>query len=153
MKVLFEVGHPAHVHLFKYVILELEKGGHIIKIAVRERENMVKSLLEKYSMCPRRIFSAFITGVYNLVYILVAENQEVLQSVINVSSLRKERGFKRAEIFFADIHLNPKYLNLKIPLKNLNESACCGRNCGNCGRYMKKKCLGCPGTQWYNIRK
>ena len=48
MIVIFELGHPAHVHLFKYTIWDLEKKGHEIKIAVREKEGMVSPLLEKY---------------------------------------------------------------------------------------------------------
>ena len=48
MRVIFELGHPAHVHLFKYTIWDLEKKGHEIKIAVREKEGMVSPLLEKY---------------------------------------------------------------------------------------------------------
>jgi len=48
MRLLFEFGHPAHVHTFKYSIIELKKKGHKIKIAVRDRENMVKSLLDIY---------------------------------------------------------------------------------------------------------
>ena len=46
MKVLFDMGHPADVHLFKYTIRNLEKDHHEIKICVRERENIVKKLLE-----------------------------------------------------------------------------------------------------------
>lgn len=48
MNVLFDLGHPAHVHFFKYVMRNLERDGHEIKICVRERENVVKSLLTAY---------------------------------------------------------------------------------------------------------
>jgi len=48
MKILFEIGHPAHVHLFRHVIRNLEAKGHKIKIAVREREDMVVPLLDHY---------------------------------------------------------------------------------------------------------
>ncbi len=48
MKVLFDIGHPAHVHFFRYIIRDLEKNGHDIKICVREREGIVKELLETY---------------------------------------------------------------------------------------------------------
>jgi len=49
MKVLFDMGHPADVHLFKYTIRNLEKDHHQIKICIRERENIVKKLLEYYN--------------------------------------------------------------------------------------------------------
>ena len=48
MKILFEIGHPAHVHLFKYVFPQLEKDGHEIKIMVKEREGAVGCLLKHY---------------------------------------------------------------------------------------------------------
>ncbi|MBN2013925.1 MAG: DUF354 domain-containing protein [Candidatus Altiarchaeota archaeon] len=38
MKVLVDIGHPAHVHFFKNVIWELEKKGHEVKITAREKE-------------------------------------------------------------------------------------------------------------------
>jgi len=48
MRILFDLGHPAHVHFFKHVIRNLELKGHKIKICVRERESIVKTLLESY---------------------------------------------------------------------------------------------------------
>jgi len=48
MKILFDLGHPAHVHFFKYIMRNLEKDGHTIKICIRERENIVKNLLTVY---------------------------------------------------------------------------------------------------------
>jgi predicted glycosyltransferase len=47
MKIMFEVGHPAQVHLFKYIIWELEKRGHSIKIIAKEKE-MTFGLLDNY---------------------------------------------------------------------------------------------------------
>ncbi|KDE54615.1 DUF354 domain-containing protein, partial [Methanoculleus sp. MH98A] len=48
MRILFDLGHPAHVHFFKYVIRNLEREGHQVKICVRERESIVKTLLASY---------------------------------------------------------------------------------------------------------
>ncbi|MFQ6055648.1 MAG: hypothetical protein ACE5J3_06675 [Methanosarcinales archaeon] len=41
MKVLFDVGHPAHVHFFKHTIWNLQKDGHKVKITVRERSLLI----------------------------------------------------------------------------------------------------------------
>lgn len=38
MKVLVDIGHPAHVHLFKNMIWERERKGHEILITAREKE-------------------------------------------------------------------------------------------------------------------
>jgi predicted glycosyltransferase len=47
MRITFEVGHPAHVHFFKYIIWELEKRGHTIKIIAKKKE-MTFDLLDFY---------------------------------------------------------------------------------------------------------
>jgi len=49
MKILFEVGHPAHVHLFKNVIWNLEQGGHKVLIKARDKE-FTLNLLDKYNL-------------------------------------------------------------------------------------------------------
>jgi predicted glycosyltransferase len=36
MKVLIDMGHPAHVHFFKNTIWELEKRGHEVKVTARD---------------------------------------------------------------------------------------------------------------------
>jgi len=45
MKLLFFLGHPAHFHLFKNVILNLKNNGHIIQIVVKEKD-ILESLLK-----------------------------------------------------------------------------------------------------------
>ncbi|MFC7071761.1 DUF354 domain-containing protein [Halovenus rubra] len=46
MKVLFDIGHPAHVHLFKHAINELESDGHDTHVLSRDKEITI-SLLDK----------------------------------------------------------------------------------------------------------
>jgi len=50
MRILFDVGHPGHVHLFKNIIKFLIKYNNDILIVVRERENSVSSLLKKLEL-------------------------------------------------------------------------------------------------------
>lgn len=38
MRILFNIGHPAHVHLFKNLIWNLEKNGHECKITTVDKE-------------------------------------------------------------------------------------------------------------------
>lgn len=47
MKAIFDVGHPAHVHLFKYTINNLIRSGWEIQIVAREREITI-DLLKAY---------------------------------------------------------------------------------------------------------
>ena len=47
MKVLVDIGHPAHVHLFKHFSWQMQKKGHEIFFTCREKEFEIY-LLEKY---------------------------------------------------------------------------------------------------------
>jgi len=38
MRVLFDIGHPAHVHLFKHVIAALRRKGHSVLVTASEKE-------------------------------------------------------------------------------------------------------------------
>ncbi len=49
MRVLFDIGHPAHVHLFRNVIRCLEKQGHRVLVAATEKE-MAAELLQQYAI-------------------------------------------------------------------------------------------------------
>jgi len=49
MKLLIDIGHPAHVHVFKNTIRDLRKKGHEITIVTRDKEVAI-SLLEKFGL-------------------------------------------------------------------------------------------------------
>lgn len=49
MKLMFDIGHPAHVHYFKYAIKELRNKGHQIKVTARNRP-LIFELLNKYDI-------------------------------------------------------------------------------------------------------
>jgi hypothetical protein len=43
------VGHPAHIHMFKYAIKYFMDRNYDVKIVTRERENMMKPLMQFYN--------------------------------------------------------------------------------------------------------
>jgi len=49
MRIIFDVGHPAHVHLYRNTITELTANGEHIKIIARKRE-ITYHLLDKYGL-------------------------------------------------------------------------------------------------------
>ncbi|MDD3877305.1 MAG: DUF354 domain-containing protein [Bacteroidales bacterium] len=49
MKILFDINHPAHVHLFKNLIWEMEKKGHEI-IVTASHKDIATLLLKKYNI-------------------------------------------------------------------------------------------------------
>ena len=54
MKILIDIGHPAHVHIFKNIVFEMQVKGHEFFFTVREGENETQ-LLQKYGFSFRRI--------------------------------------------------------------------------------------------------
>ena len=49
MRVLIEIGHPAHVHQFRHVIYELRRKGHEVCVATTDKE-MTLALLNAYKL-------------------------------------------------------------------------------------------------------
>ena len=49
MNIHFEVGHPAHVHLFKHAITELRDRGHETLVTARDKE-VTTDLLDAYDI-------------------------------------------------------------------------------------------------------
>lgn len=49
MNVLFNISHPAHVHLFKHAIRDVQSRGHDTKVLSRHRE-VVTELLDEYGI-------------------------------------------------------------------------------------------------------
>lgn len=51
MKILIDIGHPAHVHLLRYTASELKARGHEVFYSVRDIP-VAKRLMEMYGMTP-----------------------------------------------------------------------------------------------------
>jgi len=66
MRIICDAGHPAHVHLFKNVLWELEKRGHRYLVTTRDKE-VTLDLLQKYDM-EYVSFGRRYTNVYGKAY-------------------------------------------------------------------------------------
>lgn len=49
MRVLIDIGHPAHVHFFKNLVFNLQHDGHDVRITTRDKEVSI-ALLEAYGL-------------------------------------------------------------------------------------------------------
>ena len=49
MKILVDIGHPAHVHLFRNLIGEMESAGHRVMVTVRDLPSAT-GLLDHYGI-------------------------------------------------------------------------------------------------------
>lgn len=56
MRVIFDLGHPAHFHLFKHTIIGLRESGHDVEIIARQKDCLLELLDNAkwpYHMIPR----------------------------------------------------------------------------------------------------
>src|SRR6056297_2847304 len=56
-RVLFDINHPAQVHLFRHAITELEEQGHETVVTSREKE-LTTDLLDAYGIDHRPLSAA-----------------------------------------------------------------------------------------------
>lgn len=129
--------NPFYFKLFPaIVLLEMESA------------EAMQNLLERFKDCPRVVQIFKTLGGYNLIAIVVAEDQNTLESIsIEKCSIRSGAGIRRSEFYLvSDI-----YFSQLIPVRNYLASrrekiAPCKVNCKSCSRYTSKKCVGCPAT-------
>lgn len=50
MRILIDIGHPGHVHLYRNLIQKLNENGHIIYVTVKQNLDSAKSLLTLYKI-------------------------------------------------------------------------------------------------------
>lgn len=80
MKILIDIGHPAHVHFFKNFIWEMEKRGHEVLITARKKEITLK-LLETYGFNYIKI-SKMKKGISNLIFEYPLRDIKLLKIVL-----------------------------------------------------------------------
>ena len=114
-----------------------------------ETPERLRELIKMFSKCPRIVFLTTTTGAYNLMTIMIAEDADTLNAIVEVCSVRAQKGIRRSEATIGEAPAFPKYLPIKIIAAKEDEDAPCGINCRKCMRYQEKKCLGCPATRYY----
>lgn len=130
----------------------LKYRAAIVMLEVENAESMDR-LLERFKKCPRVVHIFNTLGGYNIIAIIVAEDQSTLESIsIEKCSLRSNDGIRRSEFYpVSSIHYSP-FLPVRKYLSHRNkEISPCNVDCESCQRYVTKKCVGCPSTQYYKI--
>ena len=123
----------------------------IVMLEMESAEAM-QTLLERFKDCPRVVHIFKTIGGYNLIALVVAENQDTLESIsIEKCSLRSSAGIRRSEFYsIGDIHFSP-FLSVREHLTHKERTtAPCKVDCRPCTRYKTKKCVGCPTTSHYS---
>ena len=80
MKVLIDIGHPAHVHYFRNLIKILEARGHSILITTRDKEITLK-LLDRYGL-PYKCTSKNRSSLLGKMIALVKNDLSILREAL-----------------------------------------------------------------------
>ncbi|KXB05464.1 hypothetical protein AKJ50_00925 [candidate division MSBL1 archaeon SCGC-AAA382A13] len=130
--------------------LNFEKLNYRLTLISIETKNdkVREELIETFQNCPRTILLLKTTGEYNLLAIMLAENQNVQESEAGKCAIRTHPGIRKSEVNTGEAPIKPKNTQYTPPLTN-KKTAPCGENCNQCQRYTEEKCLGCPATKYY----
>ena len=132
--------NPFYFKLFPAVVL----------LEVESAEAM-QNLLARFRDCPRVVQIFKTLGGYNLIAIVVAEDQNTLESIsIEKCSIRSGSGIRRSEFY----PVSNVYFSQFLPVRNYlatrrEKTAPCKVDCKPCPRYINGKCVGCPATVDY----
>lgn len=134
-------------------LLNVEKLGlsaAMVLIEIESAEAM-RDMLQRFRDCPRvvQIFSTL--GGYNLIALIVAENNETLESIsVEKCSLRSAQGIRRSELYpIGRIHYAP-FLQVRENLTHKGKvTTPCNVDCRTCESFKAKRCVGCPATPHY----
>ena len=111
----------------------------------------MQRLLDRFRDCPRVVHIFTTLGGYNLIALVVAEDQDTLESIsMEKCSLRSSEGIRRSEFYpIGNIHYSP-FLAIREHLTHKEKTISpCNVDCRPCQRYKAKKCVGCPATTYY----
>lgn len=111
MRVLVDIGHPAHVHLFKNFIWEMERKGHIILVTARNKD-VATQLLKAYDipyipvgkkgMGSLNLVKEWIFRDIEITRIARKFNPDILMGVLNPATAHAARLLGKVSITFTD---------------------------------------------------
>ena len=133
--------NPKSLNLYAAIVL-LEMEG----------TEAMQKLLERFRDCPRVIHIFTTMGGYNLIAVVVAEDQDTLESIsMEKCSLRSSEGIRRSEFYpIGGINYSP-FLAIREHLAHKEITITpCSVDCRPCQRYKEERCVGCPATHYYH---
>jgi len=111
MRILIDIGHPAHVHLFKSFIWEMEEKGHTILVTARDKD-VATQLLKAYnipfipvgkkSMGSLNLIKEWIFRDIKIVQIARKFNPDIFMGVLNPATAHAARILGKTSITFTD---------------------------------------------------
>ena len=129
---------------------KLDLHAAVVLIEIESSEALEK-LLERFEDCPRVVNIFTTLGGYNLIALVIAEDEDTLESIsVEKCSIRSGEGIRRSEFYpIGNIQYSP-FLPIREYLTHKERTTSpCNVDCQPCHRYKKEKCVGCPTTTYY----
>lgn len=122
----------------------------MILLEMKDAEAM-QNVMKRFKDCPRVVQIFKTIGGYNLIALVIAENQDTLDSIsVEKCSLRSSPGIRRSEFYKISDNEFSQFLQIREYLTHKGKGkAPCNVDCSTCSRYETKKCVGCPTTIHY----
>jgi hypothetical protein len=111
----------------------------------------MRKIIDRYSKCPR-VINVFTTmGGYNLIALVMAEDQTTLESEsMEKCALRSGEGIRRSEFYLIGRVYHTPFMPLKADaLRERGDTTPCGVQCKACPSFQDHKCVGCPALSYY----
>lgn len=126
---------------------ELLKFRTAVVLTEVENDRMLREMIKSCKNCPRLIFSTVLQASF-LIAIFIGENMSTLESILSTCNIRTKPSVRRSEVLIGEAPVYPKFLPLRLSIKN-NDVSPCGMKCNECVKYLNNKCLACPSTEFY----
>jgi Lrp/AsnC family leucine-responsive transcriptional regulator len=130
--------------------VKLKLHPAIVMLEMESAEAM-QNLIDRFKDCPRVIHMFKTMGGYNLIALIVAEDQDTLESIsMEKCSLRSNTGIRRSEFYPISDLDSSSFLQIREHLTHKDRTVTpCNVDCRPCPRYKAKTCVGCPTTSYY----
>jgi len=122
----------------------------MILLEMKSAEAMRKTM-DRYRECPRVINFFTTMGGFNLIVLVMAEDQGTLESEsMERCALRSGEGIRRSEFYPIGKTHHSQFLPLGslIPSED-GDLTPCGVDCRSCPSFKDQKCVGCPSVSHY----
>jgi len=127
-------------------------GLHLALVLLEiESAEATRKIIERYSKCPRVVNFFTTMGGYNLIALVMAEDQATLESEsMERCALRSMEGIRRSEFYLIGRAHHYPFVPLKAEaLTEKNDVTPCGVQCKGCPAFQEEKCVGCPASNSY----
>lgn len=128
MRILLDIGHPAHVHFFKNTIWNLENKGHEVLITARDKDvsidllkdyNINHVVVGKISNTKLGLIAEWIKRDYKIYKIAKKFKPDILMGILNPCAAHASKILGKSAIIFNDSEVVSSTAAITYPFVNV----------------------------------